>query len=426
MSTRTFPAVPTRSLPPSFMAGAALFHILVTIGMLSFGKAALAPAEIEAHGVALHLATDCVLYRAQATHLAATWLHHGPRAWLADAAPLHARLYSLSFALFSPLFGDGIGAAEPLNLLYYLLIVSLVFSLGRAAFDRRTGLAAAFTVALWPSFVLHTTQLLRDPLFMVAMLLLLRVCIGLLSQSFGVLGGVAAGAIASAAALMISQTRGAFWEVVLTLLLAASLLLLLRQVRERRVLSGNLLALALLFTAIVAITVRDCTLWPRATVPLQQQVETLLHRVNRLRYKFIHRPSGVGSNIDPEMRFGSLGELIGYAPRALSIGLFAPFPGDWVKNRSSASRQLARSISGAEMAMFYVLELLALIALWHDRRHLPAWLLFSFAIVGMAALGMTVLNVGALYRMRYVFGIAVVVLGARGADLCHCRPRRGG
>ena len=92
----------------------------------------------------------------------------GLRAWANWPNQLHVRLYSLPHALVSRWVSFNILTIEPLNLIYYLAILVFVFKIAAAIFDYRTGLIAAASVALWPSFLLHTTQLLRDPLLILA------------------------------------------------------------------------------------------------------------------------------------------------------------------------------------------------------------------------------------------------------------------
>ena len=91
-------------------------------------------------------------------------------------------------------FSFNILTIEPLNLIYYLAILILVFKLGEAVFDYRAGLIAAGIVALWPSFLLHTTQLLRDPLLVLAVLVVIwtitrvaahTTCAGVAAWSWG-------------------------------------------------------------------------------------------------------------------------------------------------------------------------------------------------------------------------------------------------
>jgi hypothetical protein len=76
--------------------------------------------------------------------------------------------------------------------------------------------------------------------------------------------------------------------------------------------------------------------------------------------------------------------------------------------------RLGRLIGGAETLALYIMELMALVGLYHKRRQLSVWFLFAVSITGAAALGLVVTNVGALYRMRCVFVILLVILGSEG------------
>ena len=92
------------------------------------------------------------------------------------------RLYSIPFAFVGRVLGHNILAAELLNLVYYLGILTVVYRLGREIFNERAGFLAAAIVGLWPSFLLHSTQLIRDPLAMLCLLSLLLVLTLLLNR----------------------------------------------------------------------------------------------------------------------------------------------------------------------------------------------------------------------------------------------------
>jgi asparagine N-glycosylation enzyme membrane subunit Stt3 len=87
-----------------------------------------------------------------------------------------------------------------------------VFALGREAFNRRAGLLAATIVAVWPSFLLHTIQLFRDPLFIAAMLLLVLVCARLLARNYGWPKNFIVGAIGTATACLLWRLRSEMWK----------------------------------------------------------------------------------------------------------------------------------------------------------------------------------------------------------------------
>src|SRR2546429_319181 len=147
-------------------------------------------------------AADCIGYRLEAISLTQTLTHQGIVPWLMASSqflvnPFHLKIYSLSFIVLGPLLGDNILAVEPLNLLYYLSILYLIFMLSREVFNEATGLLAVWAVALWPSFLLHTTQLFRDPLFIAAMLGLTLLCTRWLTRDCSWLGGLKTGLVGS-------------------------------------------------------------------------------------------------------------------------------------------------------------------------------------------------------------------------------------
>ena len=149
---------------------AAIFHILITLSVYTLGRSSLSSSTFDTNGIAVSFAPDGIEFQREAAQLSDVLASGQLRAWLDAPSPFHVKLYSICFTVLGPLFGATILSAEPLNLFFYLAILVLVFYLGKEVLDRRTGLVAAATVAMWPTFVLHTTQLLRDPAFIAGML----------------------------------------------------------------------------------------------------------------------------------------------------------------------------------------------------------------------------------------------------------------
>jgi len=116
------------------------------------------------------------------------------------------------------------------------------------------------------------------------------------------------------------------------------------------------------------------------------------------------------SDIDPEVQFSSTGEIVRYIPRAFVIGFFAPFPRMWVQYGSFGLGP--RIVSGLETLAMYFLYVAAAFCVWRERRNRKMWLLFLVATIGMLALGLVVVNAGALFRLRYVCWILMIVLAA--------------
>ena len=140
----------------------------------------------------------------------------------------------------------------------------------------------------------------------------------------------------------------------------------------------------------------------------------IVARIGGARQKFIMRYRDAGSNIDADVQLTKATDLIRYFPRATIIGFFAPFPNMWLTSGKQVGLA-GRLLAGLESFVTYIVEAFALFGLWHRRRQFSAWLLFLIAATGMIALGFVVVNIGALFRMRYLFLILIIILGAEGA-----------
>jgi hypothetical protein len=198
------------------------------------------------------------------------------------------------------------------------------------------------------------------------------------------------------------------WEVMLAIAMIGVSLLVVRQIWEKRFMGGNVAGAALLLIAIISIPQMG------ETSELQAQPgASLPARITQLRRSFITSYPGAGSNVDTNVEFSSRGDIIRYLPRAAIVGLFSPFPNMWFVAGPQAGL-LGRVVSGLETLLMYVIELLAVWGLWRRKANLPAWLLLLAAGVGVTALGLVVVNVAALYRMRYAFWILVIIVGAQG------------
>jgi hypothetical protein len=407
----------------------------------------VAPATFGEGGIA-SFASDSRVYSLQITGLQKTLKEEGLVAWLRTPAPVHVKLYSLSYAVFSPLFGQSILSAEPLNLIYYLTTLLLIFLLGREAFGAREGLlAAGMCTVLLPSFLLHTTQLLKDPLFIVLALALVLVSVKWLTTEHTLVRGLTTGALGGAAAASLWLVKNSVWWLVLAIMLLGAALSIALQVRRRKIVAGNLAGVALMVAIALSVSHFVTPYWlpkeywmpykpgadtvsqtidassssdstsiaPAGGTSVDQRRDALWSRLARrvggTRARFIELYPDASSNLDVNVQFSGILDIVCYLPRALLIGLCAPFPNMWLNAGATAGRW-ARLLSGCETFLMYLVQLLALQSLWHRRRQLPVWLLMLTALFGVIALGLVVVNVGALYRQRYLFWILFIVMGA--------------
>jgi hypothetical protein len=470
--SRLFFQSPARYL----LLAAAILQLTVALGLYTMGRLALSPNKIDEHGLLISVLPDTITYQAQATDAVEVLQHAGVKPWLRARYDAHVKIYSLSYLVFGPLVGQNIIGAEPLNLGCYLLILILVARFGKEVFDQRAGRAAAAAVALWPSFLLHNAQVLKDPICVVAMLCLLMVMAVWLTRNLSWRMGLASGLLAGAAIGLIYATRAGFWvPVILGLVLIGAALLVIRQVREKSFFGGNVLSLVmvLLFAlASLAITeefagarkflmpatqtaapvaanqsqplnqgssptnqppvrVAQATPGNQATpiaapspvnkykipmhlrVPPPGRTNYLVIQIQQVRDSFSFRYTDSGTLIDPEVEFVTVTDVLRYLPRAMEIGFMAPFPTKWL----SAGKEVGlsgRLLSGAEMLATYLIELLALFGIWRGRRRMSTWLLFLTTLFGVTVLGLGLINVGALYRMRYGFFVLLIMMGTYG------------
>lgn len=395
------------------LAFAALLHLSATLALFLAGRAGIAPQIVNRDGIVTAAAVDSVSYQQDA-------LQHA-------AAPLHVRILAPLFAIF----GTSILAAEPFNLLCYLAIVGLTFAIGREV----GGARAALVVALWPTLLLHTTQFLKDPLFIAGTLALIFIVTTWLTMTFdGRRAAIAAALVLGAAALLL-LIRAKFAVAILAIVTCAGVLLVVRQLAERRLLVWNTICALVTLAAAVLLFVESSRTLERvkmvpspvrgasksAAAPRMATVVVWGAPVDRTslalstaRERYVLSDTLSGSGIDDTVSPRGIRGWLAYVPRAAAIGLWAPFPAMWLRP-GGAVGTVGRAVAGVETLAMYIIELLALVAVAMKPRRLSAIFLVLIATFGVTLLALVVTNAGTLYRFRYPFWILLIVAGASGA-----------
>lgn len=406
------------------IVAAAILHMSVAITVFAVGKLRLMPSQFNEQGLA-NFAPDGLTYANETVQLRNILRERGLIAWATWPSQLHLRLYSLPLVAADAF---SVVAIEPLNLIYYLSILLLVYRLGETVFCARSGILAAAVVALWPSFLLHTTQLLRDPLLICAFLVLMFSLSHYLQNRYTWQRGTLSGIASALAMVAIRIVRLPLWGPACAIVLLAALFLIARFWREGRVASGNICLAAILIATIVIVPkfqpwFRDqqAVRVEQSIIPEQVQALSLPEQIAQRRRAFEIQvingnriESNAGSLIDAEVQFHTIEDIVRFLPRAAEIGFFAPFPYMWLTPGKQVGFS-GRLLSGFETSLTYLIECLALIAVWTKRKQLTVWLLSFMILIGAIALGLIVVNIGSLYRLRYPFWILLVVLGAGGA-----------
>ncbi|HKO61112.1 MAG TPA: hypothetical protein VJV03_08135 [Pyrinomonadaceae bacterium] len=393
------------------------FHLAITAVVFTAGRLGVAGSLVNEAGD-LSVASDGVVYRKEAVFLAEIFKARGLSTWHAVPFQWHVKIFSLLFLALGPVLGQTILTIEPWNALCYALIAILVFKLGRQIFDQRTAIVAAAIAALWPSLLLHTTQFLKDPPLIVAMLALILISTSWLTRIFT--WRLAIGALIAGTALVIflRHLRREMWLAAFALVITGCALLLVRQIKERKWYVVNTVCALLLLVTTIAVPVLISPYRTPPELTNQRRITPLPENytgpiipimLTRLR----NEAAETGSALDANVKFETYGDIVRYLPRAAVIGLLAPFPSMWFSAGQAVGRA-GRWLSGIEMLVTYLLVALAIITVWFERRRLSVHALWILILAATTALGLTVANVGTLYRMRYPFWILLALLGARG------------
>ena len=415
LNTMTFPKV-------RYLLIAAAFHIALTATIFLIGHFQLLPNTIDRNGNGLTFALDGTSYQRVASELAGVLQTSGVKAWFETRMPLHSRLQSLAFATFGRVLGHNILAIEPLNLLFYLGVLSCIYFLGREVFSERAGLLAATIVGVWPTFLIYSTQLMRDSFAILCFLALMLVLTMLVGREFAIRQSIGVGFAGALSVTLFWITRGNMWNAVLVAVAITLVMLGYRMLREDRFIAGNALVMLLIAGATLLAPSRfeSTTLpgvRPPATalaLPSASQPAFSEGTWTRVIRQIAHRRAGSrfakarASDIDSDVQFNSLGDILRYVPRAAVIGFFAPFPNMWFQPGTFGLS--GRLVSGVETLAMYFLYIAVGFCLWRERRNAKVWLLFLVAAIGMVALGLVVVNAGALFRIRYVFWMLLIVL----------------
>ena len=402
--------------PQSALAAAAIFHLIIALGVFAIGRSGAMPRQFDRDGIG-DFASDGHIHKPLMDSLVDLLKQGQIGSWARSDEAVHVKVLSLAAVVTEPLLGSNILTIEPVNLLCYLGLLMLTFTLAKMIAGLRAAWMATLIVGLWPSLLLHSTQFLRDPLVLVAVLTLMMLLVRALKAELN-WRRAAVSVVAGAAAIYLAwHVRPEMWPVIAAIIFVSLLLLLLKFVVTRKVLGINLLTMALL--AVISIAMprpsKDIVSQPLSTATAAGTAapapRTIWQPVAAARKKFVVFSGGAGSIIDETVLFNSTSDIIRYLPRALEIGYFAPFPTLWLTEGGKVG-SVGRIVSGFEMTLTYLFEALACFFVWHTRKRFSSWLLVLATVLGMLALGLVVTNVGTLYRVRYPFWILIVIMAA--------------
>ena len=411
-------------------SGLVLFHLAVSMSLSLIARSTFLASLHNGQGL-WNFALDSFSYHAEAFRLADLLKNGDYNGWWGSCPWWHVKWIGLSYALLAP---DPLSYA-PINALTWAVSVVCVFMIVRQLFPGRRKLAivSAVMFGLWPSYLLHTTQLLKDPLYIMGMLMMFWGCVILLSERRSVISLL----LIVLGVLLAYLNRTYILEPVICLALLAAMLELWQ---SRRAWGHAGLAMVIIAGLGVYFYIQrpqiqiqplpgpqgliQSKAQPKAKIQKNSRkqhgyfpsklVEKGVRKLSYLRERYIRKYPKAGTNIDTDVHFRSLADILTYIPKAAMIGFLAPFPSYWFgtpKTAGSASRILA----GLEMTVWYILlpGFLYFLFTGPVAWQIRTWMLV-YTLILVVLTSLVVTNIGALYRLRYVYFLPILIGGLEG------------
>ncbi|WP_162622988.1 hypothetical protein [Billgrantia lactosivorans] len=165
----------------------------------------------------------------------------------------------------------------------------------------------------------------------------------------------------------------------------------------------------------------------RSSSWLPSRLDDTLRRLAGARDHFIRGYSHGRTAIDTDVHYRDVLDVLAYTPRAVQIGLFSPFPNQWLPHpEAEPVRNAYRVLAGAEMALLYLVLPFLLYAGWCWWRRPAFWVLLMPALAWVMVYAYTVPVVGSLVRYRFPGYIILVALALAGLGqaVVHWRSAR--
>jgi peptidoglycan biosynthesis protein MviN/MurJ (putative lipid II flippase) len=378
---------------------------------------AILPLWPEMHAGHGLLMNDAIIFHNMAVEIAQRIHSNGWSEWhiYPKGASANVGLLSLLYALLD----TDPAWFIPFNAAAHATGALLIYRIGARLVDgdagKLGGLLAAICFLVFPSALQWYGQNHKDAFAIVGLLLVLDAWMAIHDDqySFRVQDSIRVFFSALLGVLLLGLVRSYFVVVVAIGLLASFLIASIWRCRAKAV------AIRLVFVVVIALlaavfmrfgiaegvygdsvgantSIFEEFLWKENDgIPLV--LEKTLRRASELRAHFVYfgRSVGAGSDIDGDQLPNTAWATLAYMPRALFVGLFAPFPETWGERVT-----LPRLVGAMETAVWYLafLGVIVSVARYRSRKLLAS---VAFCAVLITMLAYIHPNVGTLYRQRY-------------------------
>lgn len=415
-----------------------IFFLYAIFSALIYQKI-IVPNIPSLHAVGTTLTNDAVYYHQSAQILASEIRQHGWghfKVFSATSSSAHVSILGAVYVLA----GDNPMLAIPINAIFHALGGVLIFLIinelnGNKLVAKQAGFIAASIFVVFPSAVNWYGQISKDAYVIVGNLILVLVWLKVWSNNNSFknlcflfmlsLLGITLVAIMRPYALKI---------LVLVLFILLSLMLITKYFPNTKSVYAffGLTLLSLLLSLIIvskeagsgmvgdgyskevsapefAFRTGSNWQWERSTI-FPSFIDTQFEAVAAARVSL----SGYGlsvnakSMIDADKMPSNIIELIIYWPRALQIALLSPFPNNWFQDFN-----IVKLIVSIEMALVYFC-FIGLIFLFKQNFNYKILFILVFTFCFLSIYGVTITNVGTLYRLRYCYESLLLALGVLG------------
>ncbi len=290
----------------------------------------------------------------------------------------------------------------------------------------------AAVLGFWPSLLLWSSQVLKDPMVLALIMLGLAAVIHLVRWPAAsrpvMVGSLVCVAGVTVALRLLREFTGLAFAITVV---AAAVVWWVQALRRKAAGgSGRVLgmAVAISLAFLLAGYVDAASAMWSAPRPAQSSPGTggseagrsvlvirgdadshpMPNTLRNLRKGFID--SGGSSRIDPEVRMDTIWDVVKYLPRGLAVAFLAPFPWHWSEQGGQSG--IFRTLASIEVALVYLLLLDVLLRPRDLRKSLGpqmaiVWLFIVLMIVPMS---LTVANLGTLFRLRLQFLMPLMLL----------------
>ena len=392
-----------------------LLHGVLILSLLLVGHQSWFPQWVSPEGFC-RFASDSIGNHQQALELVGFLKSHDFGMWWSMESRFHTRLASFFYWQLGPWLGYNILSLWTLNA-GALSATFWGWEKCRALLSPEKESKLMYIWIVFPILLMHFTQLLRDPFYMMCLMWWVYGWLMLLKGDSKPRNSWRAFCLLLLVSPFLFWVRERFWIlaqlVSLLMLTMGFVLVVLKKIPKLSFVLILLLAMGINLKMVVRLAqslVHFETNFAQEQPMPPDQKFTYFYKIGKLRSQFTRNYAQASSGIDHHVLFHTDRDVIAYVPRALQIGLATPFPNRWFNGNGKTGR-VGRWLAAYEWSLMLIVSLGSL---WNwckvrtlRREHLAILGIFLLAVL---ALGLVVTNGGALYRMRWPFWLLVLAV----------------